>query len=433
MNKHNNVILLVMLALGVLIPFGRNSSSTALAEGSPQPIAYVPINITNTQSTATPNPFQVMININSTEYAAYEPADLSNIAFAYPNGTRIPSWLESGNSNSSTDTVYWVKVGSIPATSTVTISMNFYNVTDNMLNNVTTGEASQLSPEYGQYDNGPTVFTVYGDFTNGLSGWQVSAFQGSFMPVSSSKGVKMLDGNAGELTYLTPPPTPSLPSTPMEIVEAWDYSGQYDSHALSIGPSPFGSTSNNLISGDGYAPVLNNSVSATFDFLGDWTELYDYVTGQQVSKSSFTGGGSFSVVSSLIVNGTWASAGYTTQSASVESFSSVLIPTVVSGSCQHALSNQALIIGAANHAYWSISVSPPSTQYVRWVIGRAFPPNGVAPAVTVGNVAAAPEFPSIIILPLFMMATLLIVIVYRRKARALLQVPGRQRKERDYG
>jgi hypothetical protein len=408
------VVLLVAVILGILVSCRESfkGSSVAFADGDSQPLAYAPINITNTQSIATPNPFQVMVDVDSSEFAAYEAADLSNVAFAYSNGTVIPSWLESGNRNSSTDTVYWLKVGSIPAESSITVNIAFYPIEDNILNNRTTGEAPDLSTPRGQYDNGPNVFTAYGDFINGLNGWQVSAYYGSFTPVSSSNGIKMLDGNAGESAYLTS--TASLPPIPIEIVEAWDYNGQYDSHALSIGPSPF-STSNTLISGDGYAPVLNNSVSATFDFLGDWTELYDYATNQQVSRSSFTGGGSFSVVSFLRFNGTWASAGYTNQNASLEDFGSVLIPTVVSGQSPHTLSNQALIIGAANHAYSLIWVSPPSTQYIRWVIARALPPNGVAPSVAVGNVTIVPEFPSFLILPLFMIATLLGVIIFKRK------------------
>lgn len=409
MKKPAVAVLFIILLAMMVYSVKYEGSTTALAEGNLQLLAQVPISITNNQKIATPNPFQVTIPVDSTRYTAYEAADLSNIAFAGPNGTIVPSWLESGNSNSSTNTVYWLKIGSISAETTIKVFMNFYTVTDNVLNNRTTGEAPDLSTVRGQYDNGPTVFSVYGDFINGLSGWQVSVYQGSFMPVPSSNGVKMLDGNAGELTYLTPPA--NLPATPMEILEAWDYSGQYDSHAQSIGPSPF-NTSNTLIPGDGYAPVLNNSVSATFDFLGDWTELYDHVTNQQVKMSPFTGGGSFSIVSSLMVNGTWASAGYSSQYASLESFSSVLIPTVVSGNCQHTLSNQALIIGAANHAYSYISVGPPSTQHVRWVIGRAFPPNEVEPLVTIGTI---PEFPSIIILPAFMMATLLAVAIYRRR------------------
>jgi hypothetical protein len=433
LSKSISVILFVALILGILIFHGANyeNPSVAFAQGSgAQPVAQVPINVTNTQSVALPSPFQLMIKIDSAEYAAYEAADLSNVAFAYSNGTVIPSWLESGNSNSSTDTVYWLKVCSVSANSSATVFMNFYPITDNVLNDETTGEAPDLSTPRGQYDDGPTVFTVYGDFMNGLSGWQVSAYQGSFMPVSSSNGVEMVDGNVGELTYLTPPM--NLPSTPMEIIEAWNYDGGYNSHALSIGPSPF-TTSNTVISGDGYSPVLNNSVSATFDFMGESTELYDYAANKAVSgSSSFTGDGSFNVVSFLTLNGTWASTGFTSQYASLENFSSVLIPTVVSGYCQHTLSNQALIIGAANHAYSVIiGYGPPSIQYIRWVIGRAFPPNGVAPTVTIGKVEAVPEFPSFVILPIFMIATLIAVMISKKKRKVAHVISPSLQKSQD--
>ncbi|MGC8648550.1 MAG: hypothetical protein ACP5SJ_03625, partial [Candidatus Micrarchaeia archaeon] len=67
-------------------------------------VEYVPITITNSQSAATSNPFQQAITVNSLAYEQYESGNLQNIEFFYANGTIIPSWLESGNSNTSTST-----------------------------------------------------------------------------------------------------------------------------------------------------------------------------------------------------------------------------------------------------------------------------------------------------------------------------------------
>lgn len=295
--------------------------------------------------------------------------------------------------------------------------MAFYPTTDNVLNNETTGEAPTLSPSYGQYDDGANVFILYGDFNNSLGGWQASGFQGSFTPAPSSSGVEMLNGKntalGTEATFLTPPM--ELPSTPIIVEEGWDYRNgslyygyvEPAADAISIGPS----TSETLIASNSDAPVLNNSASAIFNYgTSGYTDLYDFTTGSQVSSSSFTGPGSFSVISFLETNGTWASAGYLTQYVSLEDFGSAQPISVVSGPVSNVLSSPAVVISAAA----SVAVYP-TYEFVRWAIARAFPPNGVAPSVTVGSVTAVPEFPSVVILALFMTVTLTAVIVYRRK------------------
>jgi hypothetical protein len=317
--------------------------------------------------------------------------------------------------------VYWLKVDSIPAISSVTVFMDFYPITDNVLNSTTTGEAPTLSPQYGEYDNGLDVFVIYGDFTNSFDGWQAYEWNGNFVPLASPNGAELLNGYGGEGTYLTPPV--ELPPIPIEVEEGWDYNGGADTHAISVfGMSPFGTSAAvnyGTYMNAGRGLILNNSIAVTFDYYEGYTVLGQSITDSVVSTSSFTGGGSFNVISFLTVNGSWASAGYAIQDVGLDSFGSALVPTVASGQVPNPFNNRALIISG-----WDGGSA--SVQYVRWVIARALPPNGVAPSVTV---TAVPEFPSIIILPLFMMAALLIIIVYRRKARALLQAPGQQRKE----
>ena len=77
------------------------------AKGSLQPpsvLQYVPITITNAQNSPTQSPFQQMINVNSAAYSQYEASNLQNIEFFDSSGNIISSWLESGNSASSTTT-----------------------------------------------------------------------------------------------------------------------------------------------------------------------------------------------------------------------------------------------------------------------------------------------------------------------------------------
>ena len=93
---------------------------------------YVPINITNSQSTATPAPFQQMVNITESTYSSYIAynGNLANFEYFYSNGTIIPAWIES---NSSGKLVTWVKTISIPASSHIQIYLGFASKTTNLL------------------------------------------------------------------------------------------------------------------------------------------------------------------------------------------------------------------------------------------------------------------------------------------------------------
>ena len=68
---------------------------------------YVPINLTNSQSTATASPFQQMINITESTYSSYiaYSGSTANFELFYQNGTILPAWIES---NDSGKLVTWV-------------------------------------------------------------------------------------------------------------------------------------------------------------------------------------------------------------------------------------------------------------------------------------------------------------------------------------
>ena len=106
---------------------------------------YVPINLTNSQSTATPAPFQQMINITESSFSNYIAYNnnLANFEYFYGNGTIIPAWIES---NSSGVLHTWVKTISIPASSHIQIYLGFASKTTNLLSSSgPIGEAPQLS------------------------------------------------------------------------------------------------------------------------------------------------------------------------------------------------------------------------------------------------------------------------------------------------
>ncbi len=102
-----------------------NTITTATA-----PLYSVPVTLTNSQVSPTIANFQQQITVNSSNYTAYESAGLQNVEFTTgPNatGTKLQAWIESGATNVSASTVYWVNLGSstVPARGTLTIYMNF--------------------------------------------------------------------------------------------------------------------------------------------------------------------------------------------------------------------------------------------------------------------------------------------------------------------
>ncbi len=82
--------------------------------------AFIPITLTNTQSQRHPELLPGGHQRHQHRILSYEGSLLQNVEFftdANPLntvGTVIPSWLESGNSNTATNTVYWVRLPEQP-------------------------------------------------------------------------------------------------------------------------------------------------------------------------------------------------------------------------------------------------------------------------------------------------------------------------------
>lgn len=190
-------------------------------------VTDVPITITNNQPLPTAAPFQQMIRVDSALYSSYESPNLQNVEFFNIDGTVIPSWLESGNSNKALDTIYWLKlVDGIPADSSLTIYMGLATQGANLFDGNYVGEAPQLSATYGQFDNGANVFLLYDNFagSNLSSSWTTN------LPESQTVGngsYNMNDGlNLG-----------SYPGAPGYVATATSYSTGYafDSYVTAIG------------------------------------------------------------------------------------------------------------------------------------------------------------------------------------------------------
>ena len=135
----NRLILIVPL---LLIMAGVASAAPTVPSGI---TSYVPINLTNSQTAATPAPFQQIIAINSLNYTSYITynSNFANFEYFYANGTVIPSWIES---NSSGKLITWVKIaGGIPASSKLTVYLGFANKTTNLLSSSGTSGVGEVA------------------------------------------------------------------------------------------------------------------------------------------------------------------------------------------------------------------------------------------------------------------------------------------------
>lgn len=165
-------------------------------------VEETPITITNSQSAPTPSPFQEQLTIDSATFARYINSNWSNVEFRLSSGGLIPAWIESGATNTSTSTVVWLRLASIPALGTVQVGMDFAPTTCFLLSSAgPIGEAPQLSATYAAFDDGATVFDFYDDFagTTVSSGYVVV----SGPTITQNNGLTICCAAVGGLTWAT--------------------------------------------------------------------------------------------------------------------------------------------------------------------------------------------------------------------------------------
>jgi len=155
------------------------------------------IPITNGQNIDTPKPFQQLVQLNLSQYPEIEgvAGDLSNVYFSIDKfgQDKLYSWRETPASLTETQTWWVLLPDGIPAGGKIMIYLQVSSST--ALDGVYTGEAPQLSSTYGQYDNGANVFTNYYNFagTSLPSGWTSSTAGSS--SVSVNNGISISSNN----------------------------------------------------------------------------------------------------------------------------------------------------------------------------------------------------------------------------------------------
>ena len=339
----NKLILLTPLLLLMLMGIAGATTPSTIPSGIQY---YVPLNLTNSQSTATSAPFQQMVNITESTYSSYiaYSGSTANFEYFYSNGTIIPAWIES---NSSGKLITWVKTISIPASSHIQIYLGFASKTTNLLSSTGTsgiGEAPQLSSTYAQYDDGASVFNNY---------WN---FNGTTLPTSwTASGVSYTVNNGISVGATTEGTKGTLltTNTIFNAPEVLDIYGtqNYDTSTYQ---------------GIGALYITSSVNSGTFFYTSSSSAIYM----QQTTSSGATTADSTSVGTAPLT------AIYTIQATSTTS------NYFVNYGSEATLSTDAptypLQVG--------ILTAITAQDSITWIRTRAYPPSGVMPSVTFGAV-----------------------------------------------
>ncbi len=315
--------------------------------------ALTNMTINNSQSLATISPFQQMVNLSSSFYSSYANSALSNVEFFYGNGTIIPSWLEN---YSASNAIWWLKLlHGIGASSSITIYIGFASTSTDLFNTNNIGENPLLSPVYGEYDDGPNVFTFYDNFAGthlsykwGDNTITLTKSGGTLIINNSMSFERGSQGNA--IPFLKSQTTAFIPSS--GVIEAY-------------GTIPAGASgSSYCYAGFGITKAAN--INANASVVGTFCGTYGLLTGSIVSQNKVAGltGGKF--LWQIFIPSTTPSIIYASQNYGPKISSSLDMPKLPQ------------VITFFDQNGTNINLGP-----FYWVRTRAYPPNGVMPTVTV--------------------------------------------------
>ena len=336
--------------------------------------SYEPVTITNSQPSATPNPFQQMVNFTSSDsgWTSISTSNFGqNVEFFYYNGTVIPSWLES---YSSSNAIWWLKIAAIPAGSFETVYVGFAPTSTNLFNTVNDGEAPQIPcgstptsscSNYAEYDDGNNVFNFYSNFAGTSLSSKWTNIAGS-SPLTVDNGLTLGSStftNIGDILYAN---TEYNPKT--SIIDYYTY--DYSTGTSSGSGSNFGAgwTVGSAPTSDQYDNSVWGSISIANT---DPNTYYLRIFGVDSSGSmSSTTSSADTFSSPQIISTIWQSSGATELSyyGNAETLTTGLPPISTS-------------------AYLVIVTQYEIVTSISWIRVRAYPPNGVMPSVTFGSVA----------------------------------------------
>ena len=311
-------------------------------------LEYVPFSINNTQSTATAAPFVQTIVVNMSKYTAYLAGNLQNVEWAYANGTIITSRLQYGTNN--TNAAYILKLpNGIAANSKISVYMDLVAPTTNLFNGGTVGEAPQLSSTYGEYDNGPNLYSFYYNFAG--TTLNTSKFTVSGTDYSVNDGISIT--GASSATYIQ---SASEYNPQTEVIDVYSY---------------VTALNNNGDYYQGYAQSGAGLPQYLLSDVGGASSQYTLANHNSAGQTNadITGG-------STIAYQIWSVWSSTTESYATLNYSSAT-----------TLSTDFTAETAAYILFYQTSAN---TQHTYWVGVRPAPPNGVMPTATAGPLTKVP-------------------------------------------
>jgi hypothetical protein len=335
-------------------------------------IYYVPVTIRNNQLIPTLKPFQELIQINCNTYKKYVRynEDYANLEFFTSNGKILPAWIESDKSGY---LLAWVRISKkIPAGKTLKIYLGFSSAnTLSSSGNEGIGEAPQLSPEYGKYDDGAKVFNFYDNFAGYFLDSQFTNINNT--PYGSSGGVSVHNGltfaaSGGAYTnhHVI---TASSNYNPNNNIFDW-----YGTPYKIVGHSAPGCDGVSVNNG-GWGWAFNGNTGAVRPFYGTFTSVCPYAN--DINNFHLDGNGNFNV-----------SAFYSPPSKGVYS-------TIIADNTLFSEENYGKLIFKEHSVNpplmtnfgWGIGYASKTTSFnIIWARLRSTPPNNVMPDVSFGNI-----------------------------------------------
>lgn len=366
----------------------------------PNVLYYVPITLTNSQSAPTNANLQVMLSFNALAYQTYENANLINVEFFnITSGNVIPSWLEGNYYNESqisnlytdTDVIYWINLPDTIAASGTdnNIAVGFAPTGNNLLSATGyTGEAPQLSNSltnpsgYGDYDNGNIVFLEYFNGQSPASAWNVRTGYSMASGVLQTYGPLTINTleftGAGCRCEQAVANSIAFPNEPL-VVESSVITGIYDNGAAGLTNATLGGAVSNTIGAD-------TSASSGQCNWGSYISQGNGGSGLDTGKQGTCNYWKFV---SLVYPGSSAASWNAITSNYINTPSSGLTSTSTFSSTVPGIQTNSnlymALIGQSNSA-------APST-YFNWIRARLYPPGGVMPTATYGQITLGPQQP----------------------------------------
>jgi hypothetical protein len=336
-------------------------------------VDFVPITLVNYQSTPVAAGTQIMLHVNWASYSSYVDNPVNNVVVFDFTGNTLNSWMENGSASSSTNSIVWVKLGTndaIPAYSSTTIYLGFYQLGNNVLSaSGPFGEAPQLSSTYAQYDDGSSVFLAYFNGNTALSNFALNS------NVNKAKATGVACGsytcNALNITGT---------GTGITFV----YTGTALPNEAMVVESDF--KSKQLSTAQGAVSLDDNAApgSAQNAIGVDYGYSSSFFSNANETKGSF----SFDANQQGTDNSNWNFASITYTGAS--SWSGYIGPELYTNSGAYSGTETTDPIVSASNLYLSsltsASSSHPDGIAFNWMRARVYPPNGVMPGVIFGSV-----------------------------------------------